>query len=269
MTAEPPASKAPASKPGQRVHATYWLETGGDPERVAAVMAGEQSTGTFTRLPHESEELLARCGAVVECVSPVGEAARTSLPVEGRYSGPCRQAIVELSWRQDNFGISLPNLMATVAGNLYELRQVTGLRLVELRLPDAYAHRYPGPQFGVAGTRRLAGVQRGPLIGTIIKPSVGLSPRQTADIVRELCEGGIDFIKDDELQANGPHCPFDARVDAVMEVINGYAARTPGAPLCDGVREVGRRAVIEIALKGGQMGSDRYFASVRAGRPLS
>ena len=39
--------------------------------------------------------------------------------------------------------------------------------------------------------------------------------------------------------------------------------------LCQGVRDIGRAAAIEIALKGGQMGSDRYFASVAAGRPLS
>ena len=104
--------------------------------------------------------------------------------------------------------MSLPNLMATVAGNLFELRQVTGLRLLALHLPDAYFDRYPGPQFGVAGTRRLAGVERGPLIGTIVKPSVGLSPRQTAAIVRELCEGGVDFIKDDVLQGRWPALLF-------------------------------------------------------------
>lgn len=221
MTAE--TSAPPASR---RVHATYWLETTGDPERVAAVMAGEQSTGTFTRLPYETDELRDRCAARVERIDPAGVAPRTSLPIDGRHSGPCQQAIVELSWGEDNFGISLPNLMATVAGNLFELRDVTGLRLLDLRLPDAYADRYPGPQFGVTGTRRLAGVQRGPLIGTIIKPSVGLSPAQTADIVRELCAGGIDFIKDDELQADGPHCPFDARVGAVMDIINDHAAKT-------------------------------------------
>jgi ribulose-bisphosphate carboxylase large chain len=210
----------------QRVRATYWLQTTGDPERVAAVMAGEQSTGTFTRLPYETVELMERCAAVVERVVALGESASACLPVDGRHPGPCREATVELSWSQDNFGVSLPNLLATVAGNLFELREVTGLRLLALQLPDAYADRYPGPQFGVEGTRRLAGVERGPLIGTIIKPSVGLSPRQTAAIVRELCEGGIDFIKDDELQADGPHCPFDARVSAVMDVIGEHAVRT-------------------------------------------
>src|SRR6185436_15699354 len=50
--------------------------------------------------------------------------------------------------------------------------------------------------FGVAGTRRLAGVETGPLIGTIIKPSVGLRPEDTAALTETLCDAGIDFIKD-------------------------------------------------------------------------
>ena len=65
-----------------------------------------------------------------------------------------------------------------------------------------------------------------PLIGTIVKPSVGFGPDETAALVRQLCEGGIDFIKDDELQSDGPHCPFDERVRAVMRVINAHADRT-------------------------------------------
>ena len=65
-----------------------------------------------------------------------------------------------------------------------------------------------------------------PLIGTIIKPSVGFGPEETADLVKVLCEAGIDFIKDDELQADGPHCPFERRARAVMRVINGHAERT-------------------------------------------
>lgn len=53
-----------------------------------------------------------------------------------------------------------------------------------------------------------------------------------------------------------------------LSALRMRAPLTPGAPLCDGVGDVSRAPVIEIALKGGQMGTDRYFASVRAGRPL-
>jgi ribulose-bisphosphate carboxylase large chain len=93
-------------------------------------------------------------------------------------------------------------------------------------LPSAFAAAYRGPQFGVAGTRRLAGVEHRPLIGTIVKPSIGFSPTETASLVRTLCEAGIDFIKDDELQSDGSFCRFDDRVGAVMRVINDHAGRT-------------------------------------------
>jgi ribulose-bisphosphate carboxylase large chain len=117
--------------------------------------------------------------------------------------------------------------MATVAGNLFELKPFSGLRLLDVSFPEAFLNRYNGPQFGVAGTRRLTGVtDRRPLVGTIIKPSVGLSPASTAGVMDALSQGGIDFVKDDELQADGPHCPFADRLKAVMEVVNRHADRT-------------------------------------------
>ena len=144
---------------------------------------------------------------------------------KGAASTWCR-ARVTLSWPLGNCGPSLPNLLATVAGNLFELQQLSGLRLVDLRLPPAFAEAYPGPRFGIEGTRRLAGVHGRPLIGTIIKPSVGLTPEDTAALTRTLCEAGIDFIKDDELQADGPGCPFEDRARAVLPVIAEHAQRT-------------------------------------------
>ncbi|HCW83799.1 MAG TPA: ribulose 1,5-bisphosphate carboxylase, partial [Rhodobacteraceae bacterium] len=92
--------------------------------------------------------------------------------------------------------------------NLFELQPLSGIRLLDLRLPTAFAERYAGPKFGIQGTRAFAGVPERPLIGTIIKPSVGLSAEATGALVADLCAGGIDFIKDDELQADGPACPF-------------------------------------------------------------
>jgi ribulose-bisphosphate carboxylase large chain len=120
----------------------------------------------------------------------------------------------------------LTTLLATVAGNLFELREFTGLKLLDLELPAAFGEAYDGPQFGIDGTRRLAGVFDRPIVGTIIKPSVGLSPGHTADLVRALAEAGIDFIKDDELMANPPHSPIAERVPAVMRAINDVADRT-------------------------------------------
>jgi ribulose-bisphosphate carboxylase large chain len=209
----------------ERIHATYWLETGDDPFRAAEVIAGEQSSGTFVALPNETPELKARAGARVERLEVIETVGSPSLP-GGIAAQTYSRCALELSWPIENLGPSLPNLMSTVAGNLFELRQVSGLRLTGLRLPPSFAAAYPGPAFGIEGTRKLTGVTRGPLIGTIIKPSVGLSADDTAQQVRELVAGGIDFIKDDELQADGPHCPFDERVRKVMRVVNDAADRT-------------------------------------------
>jgi 3-oxoisoapionate-4-phosphate transcarboxylase/hydrolase len=214
---------------GQRVYASYWIETAFPLEDAAASMAGEQSTGTFVRVPGETDELREAHAARVEDIVELGEVADPSLPGSGLpKSGDRRRraARVQLSWPISNFGPSLPNLLATVAGNLSELKAFSGLKLTDLKLPPAFLDRYQGPQFGVEGTRRLADVYDRPLIGTIIKPSVGLSPEATADLVRTLAAAGVDFIKDDELQSDGPHSPFDVRVSAVMRVIREQAERT-------------------------------------------
>jgi len=212
----------------ERVHATYHIETAFPLDAAAAAMAGEQSTGTFTRIAGETEQLRAAFGAKVERLAATGEVAAPSLPgaaVPGA-AAKYHRAEVELSWPVANMGPSLPNVLATVAGNLFELQQFSGMRLLDVQLPESFAHAYPGPQFGVVGTRRLCGVERGPLIGTIVKPSVGLSPAATAELAASLAAGGIDFIKDDELQANGPHNPLAERVAAVMPVLNDHAQRT-------------------------------------------
>ena len=221
----------------QRIHARYWMETGDDPARAAEVIAGEQSSGTFLKLAAETPELKARSGARVESLQVLDRVAKPSLP-GGRTADSYTQCLLELSWPLENLGPCLPTLMATVAGNLFELRQVSGLRLLDLQLPPAFAQAYPGPAFGMAGTRQLSGVTQGPLIGTIIKPSVGLNPQETAEQVQMLVAGGIDFIKDDELQADGPHCPFAERVSAVMKVVNQAADKT------------GRRAMVAFNITG-------------------
>jgi ribulose-bisphosphate carboxylase large chain len=211
-----------------RVSASYWIETAFPLEQAAAIMAGEQSTGTFVRVPGETDELRERHAARVESIREHGAVDAPSLPGSGLPKGLAgppiyRQAEVRLSWPLANMGVSLPNLMATVAGNLSELKPFSGLRLLDVQIPPVFLDKYEGPQFGVAGTRVLSGVHNRPLIGTIIKPSVGLSPEATAGMVDALAEGGIDFIKDDELQADGPHCPFDQRLEAVMRVIDRHA----------------------------------------------
>lgn len=214
-----------------RILATYIIETAHPLEKAAAVMAGEQSSGTFVPVPGETDELRARHGAQVIRITELDPVDTPSLPgskpPKNAPTPPIyRRAEVVLSFPYENVGPSLPVLMSTVAGNLFELGQFSGLRLVDMQLPQPFADAYPGPQFGVEGTRSLTGVYDRPLIGTIIKPSVGLSPEETADLVKILIEAGLDFIKDDELNANPPYSPVARRAEAVQRVINDHAERT-------------------------------------------
>jgi len=211
-----------------RIEVDYLIETAFDPHQAAEAMAGEQSSGTFVAVPGETPELKERAAARVERLEILGTVDAPSIPGASRPSSgdqTIRRSHVTLSWPLDNLGASLPNLVATIAGNLFELKHFSGLRILDMRLPQPFAKACPGPRFSIEGTRRLAGVEGRPIIGTIVKPSVGLDAEQTADLVRLLAEADIDFIKDDELQADGPSCPFEERVRAVMRVINDTAER--------------------------------------------
>ncbi|WP_127585021.1 ribulose-bisphosphate carboxylase large subunit family protein [Paenibacillus koleovorans] len=211
------------------VIAKYLIETPYTLEHAAEVMAGEQSTGTFVAVPGETPELKRKFGAQVLHIEELDVYDRPALPGakppqghDGRY----RRGEVTLSFPLHNFGPSIPNLLAAVAGNLYELQEFSGLRLIDLELPEAFAFAYKGPQFGIDGTRRLAGVHGRPIIGTIVKPSIGLSIEELSSLVEELALAGLDFIKDDELNANPPYAPLELKVKAVMQAVEKVADRT-------------------------------------------
>jgi ribulose-bisphosphate carboxylase large chain len=213
----------------ERIIAEYLIETPMALESAAESMAGEQSTGTFTHVPGETETLRERYAARVESIEPLEACGTPSLPGAAKPTSPggsYRRGRVRISFPLENMGPNLPAIISTIAGNLFELRHLSGLRLLDLEFPASFAHHFPGPRFGIRGTRRLTGVAERPIIGTIVKPSVGLTPQGTAELVGTLGQAGVDFVKDDELMANPPHSPFDQRVDAVMRVVNEVANRT-------------------------------------------
>ena len=214
----------------ERIRATYLIETPVDPAKVAEVMAGEQSCGTFARVEGETDALRARARATVESIvelESVGAPSLSNALLERKGTqGPWRRARVEISFPVANIGANLPTLAATVAGNLYDLGEVSGLRLESLQIPAAYRARFELPQVGIAGTRRITGVASGALVGTIIKPNVGFSAQETAELVARLCAAGVDFIKDDEVCANPDHAPLAERVPAVMAAVRAHQDKT-------------------------------------------
>ncbi len=210
-----------------RITAYYLIETPLDLDKATAVLAGEQSSGTFVSIPGETQKLKDRFAARVENIEYLGQVTQPSLPGYKGKLHKFKRAKVSVSWSVENFQDNIPTLIATLQGNLYELRQFTGIKLDDFDLPNHYKSKFKGPAFGINGTKELAGVGSDkPMIGTIIKPSIGLTPQQTAELVKELVEAGIDFIKDDELMASSANSSFDQRVEQVMRVINDYQQKT-------------------------------------------
>ncbi|MBL8347881.1 MAG: ribulose 1,5-bisphosphate carboxylase [Rubrivivax sp.] len=221
------------------LRATYLIETPLDPVRVAEVLAGEQSSGTFVRVAGETDALRARSRASVSSLHELEPLPAPSLPsawlqrqraagptgLNGQ-TGPFRRARIEVDFPLANIGRNLPTLAATVAGNLFDLGETTGLRLERLQLPPTLRARFERPRHGVAGTRAAAGVAEGPLVGTIIKPNVGLSAAETGALVAELCRAGVDFIKDDECCGDPEHAPIADRIRAVMAAIRSHREAT-------------------------------------------
>src|SRR3546814_21038775 len=93
------------------------------------------------------------------------------------------------------------------------------MRLESVSMPSAYRMRYDLPTLGVEGTRARTGLRDTILIGTIIKPNVGMSAAETAGLVDTLCRAGVDLIKDAEVFADQYHPPLAELVHAVLSVV--------------------------------------------------
>lgn len=212
------------------ITARYLLETPLDPEKVALMMAGEQSAGTFVKVPGETDALRERHGArllSLRLLDEQGSPTLVSAYLQRKgIGGPYRRAEVTIAYPEENVGTNLPTLAAVVAGNLYDLGEVTALKLLDVQVTPAYRAAYPAPALGVDGTRAATGVADRPLFGTIIKPNIGMSADEIAALVDTLCAAGVDFIKDDEIVGNPACAPVAERVSKVMQVVNRHRDRT-------------------------------------------
>lgn len=202
---------------GSVITLTYLIETSGSPEKLAQKIASDQSTGTFVAVPGETEELKSRVAARVVALRALPASATPSYPT--RESGPFNRAEADIAFPFDAIGTDLAALMTIAIGGVFSIKGFTGIRVIDMKLPPEFGAAWPGPQFGVAGSRRLTGVFDRPIIGTIIKPALGLRPHETAALVREVIEADVDFVKDDEKLMSPTYSPLDARVKAIMPMI--------------------------------------------------
>ena len=164
---------------------------------AAGGVAAESSVGTWTELttikPYV-EKLAARVFSIN------GNTIRVAYPIELFEHG------------------NMPNILSSVAGNVFGLRALKNLRLNDVHLPRELVRSFKGPKYGVDGIRRLLNVQDRPLVGTIIKPKLGLKTEDHAKVAYDAWAGGCDIVKDDENLSSQSFNPFDDRVVATLEM---------------------------------------------------
>lgn len=162
-------------------------------ERAAEYIAGESSIGTWTR---------------IQTMNPV--IARTLRPhvFSIGKEGEVKIAYPELLFEPGN----MPGILSSIAGNIYGMKEIVKLRLEDIRLTKRLVRSFKGPQFGIEGIRHLTGVRRRPLLGTIVKPKVGLTAEQHARVAYEAWTGGLDVVKDDENLCSMEFNRFDDRM---------------------------------------------------------
>jgi len=123
--------------------------------------------------------------------------------------------VANTDWETD--GVS--HLLCQLMGGHVDIDIITKCRLVKLDLPKIVTDHFLGPKFGLSGFRALTGQYNKPLLGSIVKPKIGISPEILLEMVKQMVDGGVDFIKEDEIMSNPVCAPLDRRVDIIANYL--------------------------------------------------
>jgi len=113
---------------------------------------------------------------------------------------------------------NMPNILSGIAGNVFGLDALESLRLNDINFPENLVRSFEGPRYGIEGIRELLGLVDRPLVGTIIKPKLGLRTDDHAKVAYDAWSGGCDIIKDDENLSSQRFNPFEERLTKTLEM---------------------------------------------------
>jgi len=112
---------------------------------------------------------------------------------------------------------NMPGILSSIAGNVFGMKMVSNLKLLDIHFPKSIVKAYRGPQFGIAGIRKITGVKNRPFVGTIVKPKVGLNEKEHAKVAYDGWLGGLDIVKDDENLVSLKFNNFYKRMDETFK----------------------------------------------------
>jgi len=124
--------------------------------------------------------------------------------------------IINTDWEGDG----IAHLMCQILGGQADIAHITHCRIESLQIPESVRKHFQQPKYGIRGIRALTGQYDKPIFGGIIKPKTGLRPNQLLDMVKELVDGGVDFIKEDEILSNPAFCSLEERVPIITSYLH-------------------------------------------------
>lgn len=127
--------------------------------------------------------------------------------------------IVKIAYTQDLFEAgNMSQILSAIAGNIYGMKALKNLRLLDITFPRDIVKAYPGPKFGIEGIRKLTKIKNRPILGTIVKPKVGLNEIEHAKVCGEAWRGGLDVVKDDENLTSMTFNKFEKRIEETLKM---------------------------------------------------
>ncbi len=164
---------------------------GVDIKEASNNIALESSIGSWDKVEGLNDKLINKLGAKVFSINK--DLVKIAYPVK----------LFELG--------NMPSLLSGIAGNIFGMKVVKNLRLEDIEFPEKLINSFKGPKFGIEGVRKIIRVKGRPLIGTIVKPKVGLNSDKHAEYAYNAWSGGLDLVKSDENLTNQDFNKFKER----------------------------------------------------------
>jgi ribulose-bisphosphate carboxylase large chain len=180
----------------------FFLKSKGELKKVAGGVAAESSIGTWTETS-TMKSYMTKLAAKAFSIKLVSTNA----------------AHIKIAYPNDLFELgNVPDIMSSIAGNVFGMKDVSGLRLNDIIFPKNIARSFKGPKYGIEGIRKITGVKNRPLIGTIVKPKLGLNTKDHAKVAYEAWIGGCDVVKDDENLSSQKFNRFEVRLKETIKL---------------------------------------------------
>jgi ribulose-bisphosphate carboxylase large chain len=129
-------------------------------------------------------------------------------------------------WRIFDRQGNVQNILTFIVGNVLGMKEIKALKLIDVWFPPEMLEHYDGPSYTLDDMRKYLNIYDRPILGTIIKPKIGLTSSEYAEVCYDFWSGGGDFVKNDEPQADQDFCEYGLMVKYVKQAMDKAVKET-------------------------------------------